>query len=165
MSYSRVTIEDVRKIIQDSMEDTGTPTRILYFLKEYDGKRLTKRVVDAWKNKFGTNARIFHVFNNTHFEAEGIDFIVAYSDKNVIVDTKFIEDNNACYLSARQERNENRRKSLENYHALETMAHVIQNINESVETFRGLTGYGKELYENRFDLRSLFTDDVLRDKL
>jgi len=161
-----ITVEQVRKIIQDSMEDAETPVAILSALRSHDGKRLTKRTIEAIRKETGIDDVVLrHRCMDTHIEwggysrskgDEGGYIIVAYSEKNVVVDVAFIEKKNPCYFYASRERNEQRNKLLspESTEKLQDFVDAANEWKEAVEKLEPMFDYKNSLDVVKYRLQN-----------
>lgn len=131
------TVEDVIAVVKERME-SNAPDAILAVLKEHEGKQLTKRILPKlpggeaeWLIR--QNARMTHLENRSCQRSQGsapggISFLMAYSEKNVMIDVKFVLEYNKCYFAAREERNAKRMQVLKSPVLSTQMAEVMNEV-------------------------------------
>jgi hypothetical protein len=111
----------IQEIIESRIESNEPQDTILAYLKENDGKKLTVRDAKKLSELTGQEIHIDKRFDMTHIEwgtyqqrrvTGGSSLLVAYSEKNVVIDANWIEEKNPAYFSAKDERNEKRQEML-----------------------------------------------------
>lgn len=155
----------LRDMIQAKMEDTATPDAILAYLKTREGKPITKRDVDKLKESLGDSTIYLSTrYGMTHLEwgnyhasggRKGGSLLLAYQDKNVRIDSSFVEAMNACYYAAARERNAQRAAVLANPELIARLATAMREHDESVRTIGELTGWDKPFHVARFEIRDM----------
>lgn len=106
---------DLIALIQDEPMEPGCS--ILNALKQHDGKRLTKLVVEKVSAAVGVPVTIAQSATMTYLEWGGFrnsggkrggQMFIAYAVKNVVIDIAFILEHNRGMFDAREERNKKR---------------------------------------------------------
>jgi hypothetical protein len=168
-----ITIEDVERAIESSMEDTERADRILEALRKHNGKLLSQPIIDKVKSETGEERAYIRrqygmcsiVFGGYCIPSDpdpGLSLLLAYTEKNVRIDADDIFRRNACYFEARRERNEARRAALRDHAALSKMATAIECINVGAGTYNSLVAYGNPLCESSTELKKLIDPDLPR---
>ena len=163
-----ITINKIRHIIQDSMEDASTPQAVLNVLQMHDGKPLTKRIVEPLNKATGLDdIRICRHYGMTSIEwggysrhqgRKGGSMLVAHSEKNVVIDCEKIKELNPCYFYASSERNEKRESLLNDGkigNALSRFAVVANEFNEVKARLEEMFEYGQPLGVVNYRLQEL----------
>jgi molybdopterin converting factor small subunit len=131
------TVVNLREIIAQEMEPTEPQDTILRVLKEeFEGKRLTVKVEERLRRATGDEIRILKHHGWTDLVSErywanqgnkgGCCLMVARSETNVIIDTEWMERENARYFSALRERNARRQLLLSRPDLIDFAEHLIQ---------------------------------------
>jgi hypothetical protein len=114
----KVKPDDIKALIQNSLEPLEPADTILAVLKENEGKRLTKLVIDKLKDRTGDQTlRISCIASMTSIEWGPFvgrlgSLLMAYQITNVVIDTAFVLEHNVAYYEARDKRNAQRRALL-----------------------------------------------------
>ena len=127
---------DVIKTLNDSME-SELPDMILKVLKDKEGKRFDKRVIDYLNVKIpnmGFRKRDSYscsslIYNGNEY---GLTFYYNTSDHARTVNTAFIESHNVAYFEARRFRNEQRRALLADEYRIDE---IVRANNETVAAY------------------------------
>jgi hypothetical protein len=143
----KITSDTVRHVLEASLE-SDEPDEILRILKEYEGRLLTVRILgklpggpERW--------RLFHHIGMTHLETweyrqsqgnRGMHFLLAYTEKSVIVDTKFLVEQNPAYYVGRIKRNAERKAMLANLAICEVFAARMDAVRVAREALREAEG-------------------------
>ena len=117
----RITSALVRALVLARME-SDIPDEILAALKPHDGKPLTVRHLallpgGAERWMLHKHAGMISIEERDYRRTQGsrgTSLLVAYSEKNVIIDCAFLVEKNPAYFVARVERNAKRQASLAN---------------------------------------------------
>jgi hypothetical protein len=150
------TIQTVRAFLE-SQRESDEPDEVLAILKTYDGRQLTKRILD--KLPGGTDRWIINQFATmTHLETRdyhrsggntGIHILIAYKITNIMIDVSWIEQNNPAYFAGRRTRNESRDKVANSSSMLTIMADRLNayadakaKLEEAKDDLDKLTDYG-----------------------
>ena len=118
-----LTIELLRSFISEQME-SEFPDEILAALKDKEGKRFDKRVVDFLRAKFpDKNIRKTERFNHDSISysgcESGLTMYYGGMEHTGTVNTQWIEEHNIAYFKARRERNNSRRALLADEYSME----------------------------------------------
>jgi hypothetical protein len=96
-------MNEIRKILENSIEDTDTPNMVLNFLKEFEGQKITKRHVSKMKQELSEdNICLNKAWGGTdlHFG----EFEIRLPSDSMI-DTEWIKEHNKNIFEAAEERN------------------------------------------------------------
>jgi len=160
-----ITGQQIRALYESTIEDTTMPRAILAYLKERNGKTLTERDVPKLKARTGDpDIAIRKVAGMTNLEwgtysrtggNKGGSLLVAYTSGAPTIDAAWIEERNAAYFAAADERNARREKMLGGFgSAFDACAEAITKLAEAKAALaKVLTDYEAPLYEARFAIR------------
>lgn len=168
-----VTIEDVKDLIFKNIEDVDTPMMVIEALRPYEGKKITKKILEYVKNVgIGQNYYPPSGYSDRYklvicTEKKDYDFTIGCNgvSQNIKINIEYILQSNPAYFSAATKRNNDRASSLQNHEHLNKMAEIINTINKAVYNFKSMTKYGEELYTSRNDLRKLVKDKYIAEHL
>lgn len=158
-----VTAAMIRTIVEKNIEDDPMPAILLAYLRERDGKQLTKR--DEPKLAAlapGKNVRIRKQYGMTNIgwepeEGKSCSLLIAHHVGTPVIDAAYIEESNSWCFRAREERNARRAAVLKTNGTFDHAAAAINNYNSAVETLRYLTSYGEALSDDGIDILKAFT--------
>lgn len=122
-------LKSVVDIHEESVEDTEPQNAILNWLRENaEGKLLTVKI-EGKLREIHPDVRIVRRFGmcNLQWNDKDNGLLMAYSEKAVRIDTNFIKENNRAHFEALEERNEKRRKALENKKELVKFQSLLDN--------------------------------------
>lgn len=112
----------LRTLLMYQMETDPLPRKILEALREYDGKPLTVRHINKFKEAIDESIYLRKCHGTTHIgwgkyrqtdAKEGGELLIAHTEKGVVIDVEAIEhDHNARYFRAADDRNLNRTQIL-----------------------------------------------------
>ena len=112
----------LRTLLMYQMETDPLPRKILEALREYDGKPLTTRHINKFKQTIDDSIYLRKAHGMTHIgwgkyrqtdAKEGGELLIAHTEKGVVIDVETIEhDHNARYFRAADDRNLNRTQIL-----------------------------------------------------
>lgn len=157
-----LTIESLRNIINNQME-SEFPDEILAALKEKEGKRFDKRVVDFLKNKFpDKNIRKREMITWCSISYDGNESgIMLYYDSSRhvgIVNTQWVEQQNAAYFAVRRERNAGRLALLADEYSMEE---IIRRYNAMITAFCEYKLAQYQLKESRKGFDGVYLGDLM----
>lgn len=119
-----LTLIEMKGIIRDSIEKTEPADSILLILKEYEGKKFNRGIIKKIIARINDNTITFNPsYGMNHIEwgeyrynhgRTGGSILIGYGDNLPIIDTKWIYEHNGAYYSARDKRNIQRNKILNN---------------------------------------------------
>jgi hypothetical protein len=96
-------MNEITKILEDSIEDTDTPKMVLNFLREFEGKKFTKRHVSKMKQEFlEDNISLNKCWGGMDLNFG--DFEIRLPSDSVI-DTEWIKEHNKNIFEAAESRN------------------------------------------------------------
>ena len=88
----------------------------------------------------------------------GGSLLVAYTEGAPVIDVRWVEERNAGYYSAREERNAERRAALGDPEALLRAAEAIAMIRSAGRALANLLDYGGQLHVARTELGKLVSE-------
>lgn len=155
----------IKTIIESRIEKTEPQFKLLAWLKaNAEGKLLTEPLLKKMQEATGDpTLRIRRQYGMTHIEwggygesrgERGGSIILAWSEKNVRIDTKLIEEKNAAYFSALLERNETRRKALTNESAMKELDETLLAYIAARDKLKELMAYGTIFAPDRYCIES-----------
>lgn len=161
-----LTIESLRNIINNQME-SDFPDELLAALKEKEGKRFDKRIVDFLKNKF-PDRNIYRGGVTSYFESitydgnrSGITIYYYSSDHVGTINTKWIEEHNVAYFKARRERNAGRLQLL---NSPSHLALIVDRHNTMIATYNIYVNATKAFTESYSDFDGVSLYDYYPNK-
>ena len=141
----------VKEIVESRIEPAEPQTTILRILKENEDKRLDQRIAKKLVEATGDSSiRLRKEAGMTSIEwggysisggRKGGNLFVSYKVVDVLIDTSFIENNNAAYFSAREQRNQERQSHTDQDYS---------NLEEAFEVYKTARKHLKNLLE-KFD--------------
>lgn len=168
MSKPPVTAESLRATLIAGREDTTIPRALLAFFQANEGKTLTARMLPKLA-AIAPDARIVKAYGMTNVQwggygrtqgNQGGSFLIAHTEAAPTIDPVRIEDMNRGYLSAADERNEARRRTLDTQgHVFQQAADAINALRNAQATIDNLIDYGGDLYEMRSEVTKLLKED------
>jgi hypothetical protein len=171
------TIDTIRKNIESSIEDTETPKRILAFLAQHSGKRISQRHVDAlekllgmrvrlvresWKTALDINGRGLSEPNRKHLGCHGPSWDISVGPGGnlpTIPEADEIKKLNPAYFEAAEQRNTERARLLKNEKLLQQLADAVDMSNDVTRRLRTLLDKD-EVDVARYDVKSLVTEEL-----
>lgn len=131
-----LTIESLRNIINNQME-SEFPDELLAALKEKEGKRFDKRVVDFLRAKFpDKNFCKTERFNHDSISysgcESGLTMYYGGMEHTGTINTQWIEEHNIAYFKARRERNAGRLALLADEYSMEE---IVRRHNAMITAF------------------------------
>lgn len=151
-------------IIEKSIEPTEPQFKLLAWLKaNAEGKLLTEPLLKKMQAAVDESLRIQRRYGMTHIEwgdygyhkdtgRPGGSIILAWSEKNVRIDTKLIEEKNAAYFSACLERNETRRKALADEKAMYELDQTLKAFVAYRDKIKELMAHGTVFAPDRYTI-------------
>lgn len=154
------TRQSVSNLIQEQVE-SDLPDKILEALRPFDGKPVTKRLLDKLP---GGRAewRLRRDYGMTHIETidywrsrgnKGFSFLLGYSEDAFPLNLLFMEERNPAYFDGRRARNHSRMEVVNNKKLLDEMATAMNCVVEAkaalkdaTEKFNKLAGYGEPFH-------------------
>jgi hypothetical protein len=169
-----ITTEQIRKIIQNNIESNEPADTILRILKENEGKRLDKRVIDkmqaAIPNWWIRDCREYGMTQikwavrwdsekhqnipTPEGQTEG-SLLVAHEVKYIYINSEEIKGKNPAYFSARDERNSQRREILEQREGF--FQNIVRPMNKFAEAHEELKNLFNSLegFPDKYDVEKL----------
>jgi len=165
----------LQEFIASRMEPSEPQETILKVLAEHDGKRLTKKHIEAVAKAINDpSIRIIKQYGMTQIEwgcwtqtdgKEGGRLLVAYSVTNVVIDVEDIKDKNPAYFVAREARNAKRQAAIESpkcdelAKALEELKAAKKALQAAQENVGQYFGFGDMFYVDLSAILKEFTGD------
>ena len=156
-----------RDKLECDMEPNEPMQTILEVLKENNGKLLTKKIVDKIKDRIDCDSlAISRLYGMTHIVWHGSseigqrkDFyqiLLSYNEKNVYIDSNFVEEKNGWCFRAREQRNKKRKELLDSTFP-ERLDEAILSVKNAASQLKKLLQSDDELYTvlNGVDLNDL----------
>lgn len=170
MKTERHTIHTVAALIKSRWE-SDEPDQVLHALRAFDGKNITTRMIDKlpggkerWylRREYGMTHICTRDYGRSGGEI-GYSFMVAHTEASVPFSSVDFESRNACYFSARRERNHKRMEAVNDRDMLQEMADTLNDLDSAQraltmasERFDVLTGYDATFSPDRFALMKLW---------
>ena len=159
-----ITTANVIQLINDQIEDTNTTEQIIATLEKYNHSPLTIKHQNILKEQVNPTCRINKQYGMTHIEWFYQDshwrqaIVVANQEKHVLIDTKWIIENNPAYFAARQERNAKRKAILDstNFNAINILVETINTYNQAQERLTEILGYDGDFCPDRHTIQEKF---------
>lgn len=160
-----LTIESLRNIINNQME-SDFPDEILKALKEKEGKKFDKRVIDFLKAKFPDKhmrkreTGSYHSLcwdDNNH----GITMYYYDSAHASTISTQWIEEHNVAYFKARRERNAGRLQLL---NSPSHLALIVDQHNTLIATYNIYVNATKAFTDSYADFDRVYLHDYYPHK-
>lgn len=154
-----MTVESLRNLIEGAIEPAEPAASILAYLKEHDGKQLTKRDEPKLQKIDGT-IRIRKQYGMTQIEwggTNGGSLTIAWTEAAPTIDAKLVEEKNTAYFSAREERNAARAKALQSPELLERCSKALNAKLAAEAELAQLFSYGEPLYTDEFKIREMWS--------
>lgn len=134
-----VTYDQLIELIKGTIEPTEPADCILKSLKAFEGKKIDQRIVKKIQTACGDDSiQLDDSYDMCHIDYGGYRFsggrtggsiLIGWSSRPII-DTNVIYEKNPAYYSARDKRNEQRRKILNDW----VLAHeFVDNLNEYID--------------------------------
>lgn len=167
-----VTADNLRAIMADGMEPAEPAGAILAYLKQRDGKKLTKRDETELKG-LDPDLRITKRAGMTNIEwggygrtggNQGGSLLIAYTEAAPVIDAVWIENRNTWAFAARVERNNARTHVLSHPQTADSdnvfteAAEAINMINHYRALLESMTEYGGALHEIRSEISKMLKD-------
>lgn len=145
MNFSAV---DLKKIIDDNMEDLNLPREVARCFEKFDGKKISKRMfnaiqkeLDCYNWNFYNSAGMVQI--STRANDREYNFLLGYIQLNgkmpVFSLNKFTDDYNPAYFRAAEKRNEQRKEI--SIGLLEELADKINEFNFVQRELNSLMGH------------------------
>jgi hypothetical protein len=133
---SIMTVEEVRKIIEEGREDNTIPKKIVEVLKPYNGKKFTVRHEKELQEKVGPLVRLMKKYgwselNWGNGSSECASIMLARTEKFVEIDTDWILKENARWFSALDGRNARRDELLSDPRILQKAADIVNDYRQA----------------------------------
>lgn len=165
MNETLFTVESIRGLVESRIEKAEPQTAILAYLRERNGKTLTKRDLPKLKLidgtiDFRTVAGMFYIewggYSRTNGNAGG-SMLIAHHTGAPTIDADMIEHrHNPGLFAAREERNAQRAKALAD---VETLQRVADALNAKMAAERVLAeafAYGAPLSPDEYHIREVW---------
>lgn len=164
-----ITIENVKQVIANAIEEREPQNKILEALRAFDGKRLDKRVEEKLRAICNDDSiRIIKRYSTTEIEWGGYSYnrgntggllVVAYQLKNVVIDVDYIKQKNPAYFDALDQRNAQRQELLAQPDKLEYMATTMQAYLDARDNLQRMWGFDllsvdRYKFEEKFNLKN-----------
>ena len=123
-----ITEQQIVSTILGSIEPTEPVDTIFRVLQENEGKRLDERLINKIRQATGDDSvRKSSDFGMARiiWKSSPSGFLCAYAEKNVYIDSSWIKEHNTWAFEARDKRNINRKKDLENLEAIKELADSV----------------------------------------
>lgn len=156
----------ITDLIESQIEKREPQDAILAYLKTQDGKQLTQRTITKLQELTGDKSiRLRKAFGMTSIEwgsynatsgREGGSLHCTHTEKNVIIDAKKIEENNARHFSALWRRNELRHKALNDIEAVSELKETIDVYVAARQKLEKLLAYDTVFEPDAYAIRRTF---------
>ena len=163
----RITADQIREHIRSRMEDADTPRIIVEVLRQFEGKRLDKRVIDKMiergvdrpvLRKQTTRApyRLVHIIWGDYGVGNGGYLYVSHQNSgHVTIVTDDIIEHNPSYFDARVERNNKRQRIIDDPDALEMLATAMNNFAAAKQNLQNILAIDGTFDFDRYSLAEL----------
>ena len=148
----------IAQLLTEEMETNEPQDTILKTLKENEGKRIDKRLLDKLKTATGlTDLHYSSIASMTHLERntnnkERFSMLLYYHSQGNMVDSQAIEKQNVCMFSAKDERNKERCKLL-NDPDLKDAQEIVDNLAKLLKQLKVMVQYGEFLSPVRYSIQ------------
>lgn len=153
-NHEPVTVDMVRQLLMDGMEDTDTPAKMLEVLGDFAGKPWSKRILRKLEEHIDRPR--FGVLSSSHVNLEwggygyaqdgdkGGSLVIYYcSEGNRAVCPDWIRQKNPAYFEAAVNRNQQRAELLRDLDTLRTLCRCINQVRQHWNLLQDLTDYGR----------------------
>lgn len=139
----KVTGQAIKEAILAQMENPEPARTILNALKPFEGKRLNKRIIAAVQDKLPdyrvyTSERMGWCSLVAYKDNKETRLTLAHQEKNVVVDTAFILEENRRDYSALDERNQERERLMKDEVNLYCVAEAINHYNNAADALKNV---------------------------
>ncbi len=140
------TAQTIRETIENNVESTVLPEKLMQLIEQSDGKRLTKRLTDKWGKILDAELWIRKQYGMTHIDVNGywrqqyskvesekhqLNFLIAHAEINVHIDAERIRESNSSSLAAAIMRNNARENQLKDKERIEELAQAIDECKDA----------------------------------
>jgi len=148
----------IKDILTSRMEDTTVADAIRAYFERHAGKRITERDVQKMmaQEAGAPDLRMRKAYGMTHLEwggysqtggNQGHSLLIAYAEKNVVMDPAFLLEHNTSHYSGRDERNAARQAALTNSGLLDALEAAIARQHAAYDALMAVETEVKALME------------------
>lgn len=161
-----ITPDDIEDILLDSMENTAPAYNVVRLLEKYDGKRISRRMYNTVvKGMPDYDVGWERVVQMTYIVVKGkgrygrvanggIRMLLGY-DTRPVFDHAFFQEANACHLHCADDRNDKRRKALEEDTILRRVVDALNSDLRAQLVLNAYMSYDTQLSVEESRIRAL----------